>query len=292
MTRDKIISYSLFGYGKERQANCFDFNSYLRGLMVNMRLKRLLFPEWVIRLHLDESTYNGFIEFFNLLQIESGLQIIICNDAPLTKAMLWRMKPLFNTEVERVICRDLDSPLTYRDAQAVKQWEDSGKAAHAITDSVSHNLPMLGGMVGFIKDNFVQRVGFNGWDNFVNQMGGYEVKGADQDLLNRYVYPKFANGSDSSIMQHYFLGMPNTFLDGFRRCDCYSVQGHKEDCHLNIKLDLPEEYKDSNAICGHIGAGGWYEGETLRFLGRYKDKFADLIEAEKLHKPEIFNWSI
>lgn len=290
--RKKIISYSLFGYGKERQENCFDFNSYLRGLMVNMRLRKLLFPEWTIRLHMDESTYIGFEAFFSELQFGSGLEIVICEDAALTKAMLWRMMPLYDADVSHVLCRDLDSPLTYRDAQAVAQWIDSGKAAHAITDSVSHNLPMLGGMVGFLKDNFAQRTGKGNWSELVSQMSGYERKGADQDLLNRFVYPKFADGGNSSIMQHYFLGMANTFLNGYRRCDCHSVSGHKEGCHLDYSLTLPTEYKDSNAICGHIGAGGYYEGETLRFLGRYVDKFEAIRLAEKPYNPSIFNWNI
>ena len=283
----KVISYSLFGHGKERQANCFDFNSYLRGLMVNLRLQRLLFPDWVIFLHVDKATYEGFKELFDKLEI----YISICEDAPLTKAMLWRLKPLFEPNIERIICRDLDSPLTYRDAQAVKMWELSGKGAHTITDSVSHNIPMMGGMVGFLKDNFPERVGFKDWDSMVDSMNGYEVKGADQDFLNRIVYPKFA-GTDSSIMQHYFLGMPNTFLDGYLTCSCYSIQGHKEHCPLNTKLDLDESLKGSNAICGHIGAGGYYEGETLRFLGNYREQFEDIREAEKPFKPEIFFWNI
>ena len=83
----KVISYSLFGYGKERAINCFDFNSYLRGLMVNVRLQRLLFPDWVIFLHVDRLTYLAFKALFDGLDI----YIEICEDAPLTKAMLWRM---------------------------------------------------------------------------------------------------------------------------------------------------------------------------------------------------------
>ena len=162
----KIISYSLFGYNKERAANCFDFNSYLRGLMINVRLQRLLFPEWRIRLHLDQSSYNGFQRFFELLSRSEHynlIDIVICEEAELTKAMLWRLMPIFDGKVERFICRDLDSPLTYRDAQAVKDWENSSKTAHAITDSVSHTIPMMGGMIGFTKyaNDFIKATDWN-----------------------------------------------------------------------------------------------------------------------------------
>ena len=65
--------------------------------------------------------------------------------------MLWRLLPIFEYNVERIICRDTDSPLTYREAQMVKEWENSPKVVHAITDSVSHNIPLMGGMIGLTK---------------------------------------------------------------------------------------------------------------------------------------------
>jgi hypothetical protein len=285
----RVISYSLFGYGKERHKESFDFNSYLRGLMVNMRLSKLLFPDWNVFLYVDPETYVGLNEFFSKIK---GLTVIPCDEAPLTKAMLWRLKPAYDARVERFICRDLDSPLTYRDAQAVKQWTLSPKAAHAITDSVSHTIPMMGGMIGFVKQHFHARTGTGTWEQLVDKMRGYERKGADQDLLGTHVYPKFANGGGSSVMQHYFLGMSNTFLDGYLTCGCYSVQGHKDDCPLNIQLPIADDLKGSNATCGHIGAGGFYEGEMLRFLRPYKGEFNDLREAEQTLSPVIFNWDI
>lgn len=288
----KIIAYSLFGYGKERQANCFDFYSYLRGLMINLRLSKLLFPTWKVRLYTDQKTYQGFESFFGVLQKNGVLEIVICDECELTKAMLWRLKPAFDPNVEIFICRDVDSPLTYRDAQAVTEFEQSPKQAHAITDSVSHTIPMMGGMIGFKNTHFTEYTGFDNWDKMVACMTGYERKGADQDFLNRFIYPRFANPNKSSIMQHYFLGMPNTFLDGYKTCSCYSVAGHNENCPLNIKLNLPDSFKETNSMAGHIGASGWYEGATYKFLGDRKDNFRQIRAAEALHKPQIFNWDI
>lgn len=271
----KVISYALFGFNKAREKDCFDFNSYLRGLAINLRLARLLFPEWKVRLHIDEASYNGFQRYFELLQHPHSdiLQISICREAELTKAMLWRMKPAFDPEVKLFICRDLDSPLTYKDKCAVDEFENSTKAAHAITDSISHNIPMMGGMIGFKNHHFKDYTGFHNWDEMINQMSGYNIKGADQDFLNRYIYPKYANPSNSSILQHYFLGMPNTFLDGYKN-----------------SVEQPvNELQASNYICGHIGAAGHYPPETERFLKKYRDKFDDLRIAEALHK-DIFYW--
>ena len=288
----KLISYSLFGYGRAKAANCFDFGSYLRGFMINVRLARLLYPDWKINIHLDKDTHKGFVHFWDNLQ-----EIAIINieqDAPLTKAMLWRMKPCFDNRVEAVICRDLDSPLTYREVQAVTQWMDSPKVAHAITDSSSHTIPMLGGMVGFKQAHFKEYAGFATWEDMVDGRGiDYNVKGADQDLLNKYVYPKFTKVGHDSIMQHYFLGMRNTFIDGYLTCDCRvnDETYHKEGCALNIPLEIPQEYDITNHFCGHIGAAGWYEPPMFKFFYNHLDRFNDIRRIEEPIANEL-NWKI
>lgn len=270
-----VISYSLFGFNKERQDNCFVFGDYLRGLSVNIRLAELLYPNWDIILHTDQSTYDGLRDILTQLPIK----ITICEDAPLTKAMLWRMKPCYNPDYTHVICRDLDSPLTYREAQAVKYWTNRDKAAHAISDSISHGIPMMGGMVGFKPRNFMDYTGFRTWNALVDGKGlDYTKKGADQDLLNMYVYQCFAKHGSDSITQHYVLGMPNTFLS-----DCHNF------IH-DLELDIPHELKETNDLCGHIGAAGYYSAPMLKFVLKYKERFSYLWEIESQHK-DLYYWT-
>ena len=290
----KVISYSLFGYGKDKAENCFEFNAYLRGLMVNIRLQRLLFPDWRIRVHLDKQTHEGFKRFFELLSEEihtNAIDVVICEDAPLTKAMLWRLKPMFDPNVEMFICRDIEAPLMYKDVQAVTQWIDSTKISHAITSSNSHNIPMMGGMIGF-KKGILERLRVNTWDQLVNVKYNWNAKGTDQDFLTNYIYRAVATRQDDSIMQHYFYGMANTFLDGYLTCSCPQLGTHADDCHLDIKVDIPRELKETDHLCGHIGAAGWYAGSMEKYLYNYKDMNQDLYEAENLHRPNIFNWNI
>lgn len=270
----KIISYSLFGYNKERQENCFVFSDYLRGLNINIRLARVLYPEYTIRLHTDNNTYNGLKHIFNQLPIE----VVVCEDAELTKAMLWRLMPLFDSNVEIVLCRDLDSPLTYREAQAVKYWSDKDKAAHAITDSISHDVPMLGGMIGFKVKNFKDYTGFTNWEQMVNKGIDYKWKGADQHFLTRYVYPCFAKQGSDSITQHYVLGHANTFLSDYH---------NKID---DIEINVDAEFKCTNDTCGHIGAAGYYTSPMLSFLLKYNYLFTDLWAIESEHK-DIYYWT-
>lgn len=286
----KAIVYSLFGYDRETPENCFDFETYVRGLMINARLQRLLYPGWKIVLQTDKATYNGIKDFLD------RTPFIICINEPaaLTKAMLWRLKPAFyQIEGERpthILCRDLDSPITYREAQAVEFWVKSDKAFHAITDSISHNIPLLGGMIGVRPQYFTDRVG-NSWDDMLGGQWNWERKGEDQRFLNERIYPLFAFHGTSSIVQHYFNGHPKTFLPDYYTCQCEPEAGHSVGCPNDFKLNLPEDMKQTNGICGHIGAAGWYETATFKFLRKYYDKFEDLRKAEAVIN-HYFNWKI
>jgi hypothetical protein len=149
-----IISYSLFGYGKERHNSSLPFEAYLDGMITNFKVNTIVYPDWITRVHTDEATYNAYSVIFNTLAYTFKFQYIICEPDVICKAMLWRMKPCFDESVEYVICRDLDSISSYRDAQCVKYWINNNKSAHAITDNREHNITMLGGMVGFKAKNF------------------------------------------------------------------------------------------------------------------------------------------
>lgn len=272
--KSKVISYSLFGFGKVKAENCFEFNSYLRGLMINIRLARLIYPDWMVVLHIDQDSFLGFQSFFEQLPIK----IIVCEDAPLTKAMLWRMKPCFEG-YEAVICRDLDSPITFREAQAVQHWLGLQKCAHAITDSISHNLPMLGGMVGFKPHDFIRTCDFENWNQMIECAPlDWSIKGSDQDFLNAYIYRIYSKPQSDSIVQHYVKGMPNTYLSAYFN--------YIPDIDLP---NVPREYAESNNVCGHIGAAGWYETSLFHFLRKYWNHFDDLLAIERAFQ-NIFYW--
>lgn len=284
----KAISYSLFY--KENQA--FDFPSYLRGFMLNMRFARLIYPGWEVILHTTKQTYQKYKSLFD----NTPLTIVICEDAELTKAMLWRMKPIFTTEngkwkYSHVLCRDVDSPLTYKEKQAVEYWIKKDKALHAITDSVSHCIPLMGGMIGIRPDYFTERMNTHSWEDLM-ALGkdiNFNIKGGDQTFLNSYVYQQFTQHGNDSITQHYFQGMPNTYLSDFHTCGCSPLASHELRCPNDIEIDIPIEMKESQSCCGHIGASGWYETATNRFLRTHREKYMELLEAEK-NFPDIFHW--
>lgn len=277
------ISYSLFGYGKKPPESCFEFNSYCRGLMINIRVNRIVFPGWVNVLNLDASTYNSpYKPLFDWLVSKGLMKINICKDAPLCMAMLWRLKPIFDKDEKgnwlytHVLCRDIDSVCTYRDAQAVAQWIQEDKTIHCITDSVSHNIPMMGGMIGFRPHYVTERLGVKNWQQMVN-LGSFDWnrKGTDQDFLNKYVYPKCSD----SATEHFVKGMRHNLKEEDGRH--YSIP--------DIEIGVDQLYKELDLVCGHIGSAGYYEIQMVKFLCEvdpYRNEYKEIEDQFK----NLFYW--
>jgi hypothetical protein len=261
--------------------------------MINLRFNRLIYPEWQTILQTDQVTYGAFKDLLNPLENSNTLIVEKNKDgAKLCEAMLWRLKPVYRHEITHLLCRDLDSIATYRERQAVEYWvNQKTKVMHAITDSVSHDLPLLGGMIGIQPGYFRDRTAT---DSFEGLMGKCKIdlsnKGSDQTFLNNFVYPLFGERGLDSITQHYFNGHGNTFLSDWHTCVCAPPMGHKDNCPNNYPIDLPEELKETNNLCGHIGASGPYMPPTEKFIFKHKDRFLDLIEIEKQY-PQIFYWN-
>lgn len=293
----KCISFSLFGYDRARHKDCFDFHSFLRGFFINLRMCRLIYHGWEVILHIDNATYKGYKALFDALR-EKGICTIDINEdgTPLCKAMLWRLKPVFihgigKWKYTHILCRDLDSPVTYKEAQAVEVWINNDKALHAITDSDSHNVPLMGGMIGIRPAYFTDRMDCRSWDMLFEKCDiDFSVKGSDQTFLNLKVYPNFTQHGNDSITQHYFEGMPKTYLSDYHTCRCVRGTGHAHNCPNNIQLDLPDDMKESNDSAGHIGCAGWYEGPAFRLFRKYWERFEDILEIEKQYT-NIFSWA-
>lgn len=279
----KAISYALFGYGTKPPQNCFEFNSYLRGLMVNVRINRIIYPGWTNVINMDQRTYDSpYKPLFDWLSQKGFIKVNICKDAPLCLAMLWRLKPIFEKDAKdewtytHVLCRDIDSVCTYREAQAVAQWIAEDKTIHCITDSISHNIPMMGGMIGFRPRYITERLHAYTWQQMTS-MGTFDWarKGTDQDFLNKYVYPKNAD----SATEHFILGMRHTLKEEDGRH--YTI--------ADIDIGIDPLYKELNYVCGHIGSSGYYEIQMVKFLCEvdpYRNEYKEIEDQFK----SVFYW--
>lgn len=279
------ISYSLFSYNKQHE-NCLNFKSYLRGLHLNIRIAELLYPGWGVCVAIDQSVhYSPYREYFTNLALDKRLDVYLQSTSPLCEMMLYRLLPMFivdgdHMKYDRIICRDTDSLLSYRERQAVAYWEKGPKMAHSICDSVSHTIPIMGGMCGFMSGPFRDRMGVTSFDQLLSLSQGIDFnrKGADQDFLNRYVLPKVAD----SITEHFVLGHPQTF-----RGDCHNFI---HDIDLK-EIGVPDELKETNGYGFHIGASGMQTDAVVKFLEKHGNDNEYWEGLEKQY-PSIFYWRL
>lgn len=276
------ISYSLFGYS-EQYVNCYDFKSYLRNLGVNLRMNQILFPQWTTHLTLDYDTYNSpYKEFFDYHKNSGLINITVMPKAELCRMMLYRLVPCFlqlsdGVQLyDRVICRDTDSLCTYRERQAIEYWIKNGRVAHAITDSTSHNIPLMGGMIGFQTNLFRKALGVASFESMMNLNQDIKLnkKGSDQDFLNKVVLPKIAD----SMTEHYILGLKQSF-----RGNCFN---YIQDEPIE---DIPPILKESNILVNHIGQAGFIIEPVLKFLDKYGKNQEYFSTIEKQFS-NIFYW--
>ena len=245
-----VISYSLFNDDPKY------FNFYLRGLYFNLRMAKLLYKDWEVRVAMPMSLlYNSVCELQSLFNLSVFLPDVTNRRC---ENMLWRMQPCFMDGVDYVICRDLDSVHTWREAKEVEKWIASGKNAHGINDNPAHSIPIMGGMCGFKAA--VIREKFDSWDNLIS---GYDLSrhGSDQTLLMNKVYPL----------------VKDSFYHSY----------------LTNREPQPDKNPlwESDLISRYIGSAGVIDMELLRFLDRHDPENSKYLEFEKKY-PNLFYWHL
>lgn len=254
----KIISYALFGAGQATEDNFFEFAAYLRGLVWNVKFNKLLYPDWVTHIEVDSYTYSKYDNILRGLYECYGASLNVNEYAPLCKAMLWRLKKVFDPAVEYLICRDADALTSYREAQAVGQFVSSGYDYHWILDNPAH-AGAMGGMTGFRCSVLRQR--FKHWQDIIDTGDTWE-RGKDQVVLNKLFNTPECKAR-TIIHESYF---PSTPLP-------------------NVDPKLWE----TNLCTRHIGSAGAVDLEVLRQLKRF-DKEIPEFEAICQRYPNIFYW--
>ena len=134
----KIISYSLWGTDLK----------YLVGAQRNADLIDEIYPGWVGRFYIAETTPYSFIAD---LESRENCQVIIKPGMGDWKSMYWRFEPAGESNVDVMISRDTDSRINLREKTAVDEWLASDKGFHIMRDHPWHNFPVLGGMWGAKK---------------------------------------------------------------------------------------------------------------------------------------------
>jgi len=215
-----VIAYSFYrhansAYESERAGagRGVFFCNYIRAIV---RGHWAVYPDWSLWLYHDnrvrEYSYWPVMERMH----ERGLlKLIPMGEATkLCGAMCWRLLPIWNLSVKRVLCRDVDSLSTPRERRAIEKWIASDRAISALHDSESHSsTALMGGMVGFKADWMLDR--FSSWASFMalaDQFGiDMNQHGADQRLLNAAILPHA--GGQIAYEDRTTLGAKDSYID-------------------------------------------------------------------------------
>lgn len=251
----RIVSYSIFGSRTIPKEEKWLLYIYLRGLYFNVCMNALIYPDWTSHVEIDSGTYSDYNHFFNWLSDNYGMTYNINVAEPRCKAMLWRLKPIWN-DTDIVLCRDADAITTWREKrQAVDVYLNltaygDCPPVHNILDNPAHS-GIMGGMCGFKSSEIRKKWG--SWEIMMQTKKDFKDHGSDQSYLNSIFNPDMVYYSN-------ITGKP-------------SIQG--------------DPLWESDLCCRHIGSAGIVEMETIRFFRRLGlEKVGDFAK----RYPEIFNW--
>jgi hypothetical protein len=260
----KVLSYSLFG-----DPSSFEFGFYLRGLYFNMRMDKILFPSFDKVVYIEGEIFRQYSDYISDLSYESPLQSFTSPKGPRCESMLHRMLPLFTDGVDYVICRDLDSVSTYREALCTYEWLNSGLPYHTINDNAAHG-GLMGGLVSFKSEDFKQATGYKSFEQMIHGLD-LSKHGSDQNFMNKHILPKIKN---------------KLFLHNLKGAGCQASV---------VKTEVPasgpvdKKYQHSDLVSRYIGSAGVIDFELLRWF-KANDPNPKWDAFEKKY-PDIMYWA-
>lgn len=192
----RIISTALFGDG----------DKYTRFLPAFVRAHLNIYPiadDWKLHIYVDPivaASHTG--QVLNRLAANGLATVVNMGPAVLTKAMLWRLAPVFQ-DAAFVFCRDIDAVPMPRDRACMESFMATGCVVHTIHDNVAH-VGIMGGLCGFDAPAFRRDMGLSSLDEFYfyAQHAIWAHHGTDQTVLNRFIDRR--GGPD--VCEHRFNG--------------------------------------------------------------------------------------
>ena len=173
----RVISFSLYGSNPK----------YTFGALRNVELAKIFYKSWIVRIYYDHSVPK---EIIKKLEFYPKVELIDVSNENIQGGMFWRFLVLNDKTVNRYMIRDIDSRLGDREANAVKEWLKSNKAAHVLRDHPNHGYSMSGGLWGCTKDCFSESQKITLIEYIKNGKGGYMQ---DMYFLADFIYPIIKN---------------------------------------------------------------------------------------------------
>ena len=189
----KVISFSVWGTNPK----------YTVGAVKNAKLAQTLFPDWICRFYIGQSTISGSKRVMKELRKLNNVEIIEMNEEGDWTGMFWRFLPASDPEVDVMISRDTDSRLTVREKFVVEQWFESDKSFHIIRDHPFHSAKIMGGMWGARGEILFDM------SELIDEYKKGDFWQVDQNFLSEIVFDKIKD--DCFVHDEFFSNNPIDF---------------------------------------------------------------------------------
>lgn len=256
----RVAAYAIFGNR--------DF--YWQHIPALVRAHHQLFKGWELRLYHDSTIHSPRAKLIRAFAAANLISLHYHEENKGNcRSMLWRMLPIWDDDVDYVICRDVDSLPTMKDRRAVEQFIQSGAALHCINDNPSHTTPVMGGMCGFHAPQFRKILGMT-WEQMcaTRQDLNATMGGTDQILLVHQAWDKcFPN-----VCEHRFAGYK---ADPRCKASYTSME--------NIAIHgVPEALSATDGLLNFLGQPGYAVQKAMDMF----DELGDPAVTEKIQLAE------
>jgi len=241
----KMFSYVLFGKGIEH-LKFWNATPYI--LLLNSEV----YPDFEMKFLVEKSCQD--MEQFKFLKDASerfnSVHIEIIDEPSVSlKLTLWRMKPLWDDDIDYLFCRDMDYAVNIFAKKSVEYFlSQSACIVHSMRSYKLHTTPLMAGMCGFEVKSVRKKIltlvrTFGEYVNFGKKNVAYCKDwrwGCDQALLRTF----FGNvGMYSSVLDCPQYDAPSK-LPGFdgRLCSINSYSSMElSDCNMEV-LKLSDSF--------------------------------------------------
>jgi protein O-GlcNAc transferase len=177
----KVISFSLWGNNPK----------YTVGAFKNAKLAQIIYPDWICRFYIGQSTLRGSKKLIERLQSMRNVELIEMQEDGDWSGMFWRFLPASDPDIDVMISRDTDSRLTKREKAAVEEWLASDKDFHIMRDHPFHTAKVMGGMWG-VRTGLLPDM-----DSMIKNYKKGNFWQVDQNFLSELIYER--------VKQHSFV---------------------------------------------------------------------------------------
>lgn len=218
----KLLSYVLFG-GEERFWNNIPY------LLIT---NSFVYQDFHMKFFVHEDCIKSSL--FSLLGEPArkfdNIEIEIVNEPVKgTKLTIWRMKPLWEDDVEYLFCRDIDYAITDLERKSVEYFiKQTDRSICSIRSYHLHTTPLMAGLCGFKVKEVYEKI-----KNRASSFAEY----IDFGIKNVEYCKNWWWGCDQALLRDFFSPLLNSCL-----LDCVVQNAPKKVGRIKSKLCLPSEY--------------------------------------------------